>query len=71
MAAALIGPQLLEGDIAADVLVVDQPDLADAASGGTSGHNDQKSTAERLGEAFKLGEKTLRRDASLPAAIAR
>ena len=35
----------------------------------TSGHSDQKSTAQRLGEAFNVGEKTIRRDARFAEAV--
>src|SRR5262245_6971193 len=35
----------------------------------TSGQSDQKSTAEQLGEEFKVGEKTIRRDAKVVEAV--
>jgi hypothetical protein len=35
----------------------------------TSGHFDQKTTAEKLGEEFKVGEKTIRRDARFSQAV--
>src|SRR5262249_9487744 len=36
---------------------------------GTSGQPDQKTTAERLAEEFKVGEKTIRRDARFAEAV--
>lgn len=35
----------------------------------TSGQSDQKSTAEKLGEEYKVGEKTIRRDARFAGAV--
>jgi len=40
-----------------------------ARSDKTSGQSDQKTTAEKLGEEFKVGEKTIRRDARFAEAV--
>jgi hypothetical protein len=40
-----------------------------ARSDKTSGQSDQKTTAEKLGEEFKVGEKTVRRDARFAEAV--